>query len=113
MTVITLPWPPKALSSNGAHGHWRTKSAATKAYRLAAWAAALELPTMRTAALVFTYHPPDRRRRDVANMAFPMKSAIDGIADAMGCDDHGFRPRFPDAFAEVRKDGAVLVEVTP
>lgn len=115
MTTIRLPWPPSALSSNGAHGHWRRKAAATKAYRLDAWALAKAAGVPRTpgAVLTFTYCPPDRRRRDVANMAIPMKAAIDGIADAMGCDDHGFRPRFPDAFGNVVPGGQIIVEVTP
>ena len=42
-----------------------------------------------------------------------MKAGIDGIADAMGCDDHGFRPRWPEAFNEPTKGGAVMIHVKP
>lgn len=114
---VVLPWPPKELSSNYSNGHRvrRIKAhAAKKGYRQNAhWMALVAgiKSAMPQATLRFTYHPPDRRRRDVANLAFPMKAAIDGIADAMGCDDSGFRPVFPPEFAEVVKDGRIVIEV--
>jgi crossover junction endodeoxyribonuclease RusA len=113
MTKIDLPWPPKELSCNGGHGHWRPRAEATRRYRADAFWAANEagVGEWPKCALVFTYHPPDRRRRDVQNMPSMMKAAIDGIADAMGCDDRDFRPRFPDRFAEPVTGGLVVVEV--
>ena len=62
--------------------------------------------------LTFSYYPPDRRKRDAQNMPHMLKSAIDGIADAMGVDDSGFRCVFPSAFEEPSKFGSVLVEIT-
>lgn len=112
MVTITLPWPPTALTPH-AKGGWRPKARATKSYRAQAFWLAKEAKVERLpgAVLTFTYHPPDRARRDVQNMPGRLKAAIDGIADAMGCDDHGFRPRFPDSFAEPRKGGVIIVQI--
>jgi crossover junction endodeoxyribonuclease RusA len=68
---------------------------------------------MPGAVLEFTYSPPDRRKRDVQNLPHMLKAAIDGIADAMGCDDHGFRCVFPSQFSEPVPSGAVLVHIKP
>jgi crossover junction endodeoxyribonuclease RusA len=37
------------------------------------------------------------------------KAGRDGVADALGCDDHGFRPTY--RFDEPVKGGAVVVEI--
>jgi hypothetical protein len=36
----------------------------------------------------------------------------DGIADAMGCDDAGFRCIWPETWGDVVKGGAVMIEVS-
>ena len=112
MKTIRIPWPPGILNGH-AKGHWRKRAKATKDQRTAAfWAAkAAGVTTDPNAVLRFTYHPPDRRRRDVQNMPGALKAAVDGIADAMGVDDNGFRPQFPDRFGEPVPDGVVIVEV--
>ena len=113
--TINLPWPSSALSSN-ARGHWRIKANANKVARSAAWALAREAKInkpMPDAMLVFTIYPPDNRRRDIQNMPHMLKAYIDGIADAMGCDDHGFEVDFPPRFAEAKKGGVVVCEVRP
>jgi crossover junction endodeoxyribonuclease RusA len=111
-TVITLPWPPKGLQPH-AKGHWWAKARATKAYREQAFwlAKAAGVTADPNARLVFAYHPPNRARRDCQNMPGMLKAAVDGIAQAMGCDDHGFRCAFPEVFADPVKGGAVVVEV--
>ena len=114
MTVIILPWPPKALSSNGSHGHWQPKATATATYRAQAlWLAkAARVERDPNARLTFDFCPPDRRRRDLHNLfGAPAKAIIDGIADAMGCDDNAFRCRFPEAFGPVVDGGQVRVIV--
>lgn len=113
MTRIVLPWPPAALQPHAKGSRW-PKIRATKTYRQQAFWLAKEAGVAAdpTAILTVIYHPPDRARRDCQNMHGRIKAAIDGIADAMGCDDHGFRVRFPEAFAAVVKRGAVIVEVT-
>ena len=110
--TITLPWPSKALHAH-AKGHWRPKAAATKAYRRVAWLLALEARVTPdpAAVLAFTYHPPDLRRRDCQNMPQAMKAVVDGIADAMNCDDNKFRVRYPEAFGDPVKGGRIVVEV--
>ena len=112
--LIRLPWPPSALNTH-AKGHWRPKAKATKKYRHDAWALAQEasVKAIPGAILEFTFCPPDKRRRDIQNMPGMMKAGIDGIADAMGCDDSKFRPHFPDHFAEPTKGGCVLVHIKP
>ncbi len=112
--LLRISWPSSALSSNS-RTHWRPKATATKAYRSEAWATAKlhSITAMPDAVLEFTFCPPDRRRRDIHNMPAAMKAVIDGIADAMGCDDVGFRCRFPDHFGEVVRGGCVLVHVKP
>ena len=114
MTPVTiyLPWPDSALHAH-AKGHWRPKAAATKAYRCMAWHLAQQAGVKRNPAarLAFTFHPPDKRRRDCQNMPAMMKGAVDGIADAMGCDDHLFRCAWPEAFAEPALGGVVIVNI--
>jgi crossover junction endodeoxyribonuclease RusA len=111
-TTIRLPWPPGGLQPH-AKGSWRPKAKATKAYREAAFWLAKEARVERdpNAVLTFTYLPPDRRRRDAQNLPGMLKPAVDGIAQAMGCDDNGFRCRFPDRFDEPTKGGAVVVQI--
>ena len=111
MTVV-LPWPSLALSSN-ARVHWSTKARAVSNARLDAFFAAKASKVQRDpgAVLRFACYPPDRRTRDVQNMPAMLKAAIDGIADAMGCDDNGFRPRFPDRFGPPRPGGAIIVTI--
>jgi crossover junction endodeoxyribonuclease RusA len=110
---ITLPWPSTKLNAN-ARNHWRVHADAKRAYRKAAWELGLEakLPKMPEARLVFTYHPPDHRHRDAQNLPGMLKSAIDGLADAMGVDDRHFRCAFAERFSEVRKGGSVVVTIS-
>lgn len=111
--LLSLPWPDKLLSQN-TRAHWTKKSKATKAARTAAWVEAQKrnVPFMKNARLVFAFFPPDNRRRDSQNMPAMMKAYIDGIAQAMDCDDRGFRCEFPSRFERVVKGGCVLVEIS-
>ena len=113
-TRIVLPWPPQGLSSNG-RAHWASKAKATKGYRVTAFWLAKQagITGDPQAVLRFSYSPPDLRHRDVQNMPAMLKAAIDGIADAMGCDDRGFRPQFPERFGDVCPGGAVIVTINP
>lgn len=40
--------------------------------------------------LTITFHPPDRRRRDLDNMLASAKALLDGFANACQVDDHRF-----------------------
>lgn len=111
--LIPLDWPDSALIPH-AKGHWRTKAKATRAARKAAGLLAIAGGVKNVPGphdLHFTYYPPDRRRRDIANVHAALKAAIDGIADALDVDDNTFRPYFPAEFEEPIKGGGVLVEV--
>lgn len=112
MIRLVLPWPPKGLQPH-AKGHWRPKAEATRRYRQDAFwiAKAAKVTEDPNAILTFTFNPPDRLRRDLQNLPGMMKAAIDGIADAMDCDDHGFRVRFPETMGEIVPGGAVIIEI--
>jgi crossover junction endodeoxyribonuclease RusA len=63
-------------------------------YRRAAWAICKEAmgvawcpPSHGRLHLSLVFSPPDKKRRDLDNMLASVKSALDGIADATGCDD--------------------------
>lgn len=111
MATLVLSWPHRNLSQN-ARIHWAAKAGWTAAYKREAWAQAKAagVATDPTAILTFTYHPPNNRH-DVQNIHGMMKAPIDGIAQAMGCDDKKFRCRFPDSFGEVRKNGQIVIEI--
>lgn len=112
--TIILPWPTVALSGH-ANGHWRTKAAATrKARDMAFWLAKeARVPCLPRAALKFSFHPPARGGLpDVQNMPGRCKAFIDGIAEAMGCDDRHFRPRFPDHLGPRDGRGCIKVEIS-
>ena len=42
-----------------------------------------------------------------------LKAYIDGIADAMGCDDRCFKVDYPCVFAGTKKGGEVVFRVSP
>jgi len=110
--LLRISWPSPDLNDNR-RVHWAVKARAKKAYREEAWAEALNRGILadENAVLRFEFYPPDRRRRDTQNLPGMMKAAIDGIADAMGCDDHKFQCVFPSKLEEPVKPGSVLIEV--
>jgi crossover junction endodeoxyribonuclease RusA len=107
---LELPWPPKQLTPNARRrNHWRVTQRHAKDYR--AYCAALTLSAgVRSGAITaITFYPPDRRKRDDDGMIGAFKAGRDGIADALGCDDHTFRPTYK--FADPVKGGKVIVEI--
>lgn len=113
--LIRLLWPDARLAPH-AKGHWRPKAQATKYARQQAFWLAREAGirnAMPDAELRFTYHPPDNRRRDASNLPAMLKPVIDGIADAMGCDDNGFSVHYPAQFDGVIAGGEIVCLVTP
>lgn len=111
---ISLPWPDKTLSPN-ARVHWARKSRAVKDARVAAmWAVRAvitEPPSWAGVAVSMLFCPPDKRRRDRDNMIASMKSATDGIADAIGIDDSQFVCTY--AVGAPVRGGSVLVTLSP
>jgi crossover junction endodeoxyribonuclease RusA len=107
--TVTLPWPPKQLTPNfKRRKHWRVYQPYIQNYRQScAWL--VKAARARGSLISITFCPPDRRRRDDDGMIGAFKAGRDGVADALGCDDHTFRPTY--RFAEPVKGGAVLVEI--
>lgn len=86
---FTFTYPSPKLSPN-ARGHWSKSAPAKKSYR---HECATECRRQGVGKLsgpihaTITFHPPDKRRRDLDNMLSSFKSGIDGIVDAIGVDD--------------------------
>jgi crossover junction endodeoxyribonuclease RusA len=113
--MITLPWPDARLSPNG-RVHWAIKSRVVKGAReLACYEAKRAclppMPAEGDIRMVWTFHPPDKRRRDRDNIAASCKAYADGIADALGVDDSRFEPTYRRG--EPVRGGRVTVEVLP
>ena len=111
--TITLPWPAKDLHSN-ARVHWAVKARATAKARGEARiiAKGAGVGTWPNATILIEYYPPSRRG-DPQNVPASLKPIIDGIADAMGCDDRGFKVDYPSVFAGTKKAGEVVFRIWP
>ena len=87
---VTLDYPPASLSPNK-RLHWSKVSKAKAQYRKSCWAdckaAGWHKIDMAHVHVRITFHPPDKRRRDLDNMLSSFKAGIDGIVDAIGVDD--------------------------
>ena len=109
---IELPFPNGKLSPNRAKGvHWVAthhlkKYEFSNAYTLTKQA--MNCETMNGVGLTITYHEPDRRNRDLDNMLAASKSAIDGMASALGVNDKNFNP-ITIIRGEVVKGGLMVV----
>ncbi len=112
--TIDIPWRDKILNDN-VRAHWSRKAnAKSDARHSAFWLAKqAKITPIPNAVLQFYYYPPDKRRRDAQNMPGMMKTTIDGIADAMGIDDHKFQCVFPTGFEAVVKGGMVKIIIRP
>jgi crossover junction endodeoxyribonuclease RusA len=112
---VSLPWPPKGLNPN-ARLHHMALAKAKKAFRQLCWALAINaglkgaLAGAQQATVTITFRPPDRRGRDMDNMLASMKAGLDGLADAMGCNDRTWRLVLVPA--DPVKFGMVDVEVS-
>jgi crossover junction endodeoxyribonuclease RusA len=61
-------------------------------------------------ALTLTFCAPDRRRRDLDNLLSALKADFDGVAQALGVDDHMFEP-ITLRRGEAVKPGRVVLEI--
>jgi crossover junction endodeoxyribonuclease RusA len=89
MADIVLPYPHPCLNPNST-AHWTKKSPLKKQMRTLACALTKEAK-FSSNHLCITFHPPDRRKRDLDNMLASIKSMLDGVADAMSIDDSNFK----------------------
>ena len=96
---IVMPWPSTELSPN-ARVHPMTKAGFVRRARAYAHYATIEqlgemckqdaARLQRPLSLTLTFMAPDKRRRDRDNLLASMKSAIDGVCQALGIDDAEF-----------------------
>lgn len=116
---VELPWPDPKLAPNRRNGkHWTVThaakidafgSAATltfQAQRASGYCAPAEGPI----ALVLTFFPPDRRRRDLDGLLSACKASLDAVAQILGVDDVRFEP-LTLRRGEPVKGGRVVLEV--
>jgi crossover junction endodeoxyribonuclease RusA len=109
-TLLELPWPPKELSPNARRRtHWRKAGPIAKRYRADCYYLAKAARVRGSTITSVTFFPPDRRKRDDDGMIGAFKAGRDGVADALGCDDHGFRPSYH--FGDPVKGGRVTIEI--
>lgn len=106
-----LPWPSKDLSPN-ARLHWAQKAKAVRQARSDAYLVSKGhcRPLAGRILFVLEFFPPDRRRYDDDGLLARMKSARDGIADALGVDDRRFVTQFSVSDTVV-KGGKVSVTI--
>jgi crossover junction endodeoxyribonuclease RusA len=69
----------------------------------------IKVPRDARPLMSITFYPPDRRKRDLDGMLSAIKSGLDGLADAIGCDDSRWRLSLAVA-PEI--GGFIRVEVT-
>ena len=96
--TIHLPWPDSRLSPNARnnrlHVTKQRRDARNAGYMLALAAArkANWSPAdAKAVRITYTFHPPDRRHRDLDNLHSCLKAAGDGVAKAIGIDDAKWR----------------------
>lgn len=114
--TVELPAGLPLLNANR-RVHWRVRHDRTKAIRQAAFLTARMtlIPTLDRAHVIGEYQPPDRRRRDVANLYPSFKAAIDGaLVDARVLpDDSDAHLVGPDMrIGDVTAGGRLLLHIT-
>lgn len=112
MVTIILPWPPSINS------YWRTVNGRTllskrgRVYKQAAARAVLAAGANKhlacRLAVRLTVHPPDRRRRDIDNLA---KSLLDAMQHAGVYQDDSQIDRLLIERAIVEKGGVVVATI--
>lgn len=109
--------PGTALLSANGREHWAAKARRTRALRdAAAWLARQQrIPRLNRAHVLAVYEPPDRRRRDPANLYPAVKACLDGFTDAgVWADDDAAHVLGPDMrlSATVCAGGRLLLTIT-
>jgi crossover junction endodeoxyribonuclease RusA len=117
MITIVLDWPNPALMPNRSNGkHWsktaaiRVKAKDDTYYIAKAAANGRKFPPGVKQRVFITFIAPDKRRRDLDGCLSSIKPHLDGIAKAIGIDDHLFGPVTLD-YVTGDKPGSVIVTV--
>jgi len=112
VALIRVSWPNRDLSPN-ARVHWSRKSRAGRAHKAEAHAYALVHGVRKCGSsdprVSLTFHPPDKRKRDLDNLVASMKYALDGVSEAWGVDDS--RWKLAVERGDPVKGGCVMIEV--
>ena len=113
--MITLPFPSLILNPNN-RSHWRKKADVKQKYRddcywVAKACKPKTLPEYDTIGLSITFHPPNKRKRDLDNLLASIKSGLDGLADAWDVNDIRFRPITIDVGDVIKGAGEVGIEI--
>ncbi|MDO8344800.1 MAG: hypothetical protein Q7T48_16475 [Cellvibrio sp.] len=115
---IVLPYPDKALSPNS-RCHWSQKARAAKKARSDAFyitrAAGIDESVFAGCEhklhLWIDVYPKTKNYPDADNVLSSLKSALDGIADALRLNDRKFIPH-PFVKAETHLGGKVVIRIT-
>jgi crossover junction endodeoxyribonuclease RusA len=105
-----MPWPPKELSPNYRTRSHRLIAVRRRDYRRACAEACWQRGIRPEISLVLSrvvFHPPTKAKRDDDNLRARFKAGRDGLADALGVDDHDFNG-IPHQIACPVKGGAVV-----
>ena len=118
MLTVELPWPDKRLSPN-ARLHWTAKAEASQTAKAQGCMLTMEVrdpyidltqqPPEYEAS--YTFHPPDKRKRDIDNFLAMMKNYQDGVCAALGIDDSRIK-RTVIEWGAVVKGGKVVLKLT-
>lgn len=116
--MIELPYPAKELSPNS-RCHWAQKASAAKKARRDAFAitcaAGLDRNTFagheHRLHFWIDIYAKTKNYPDADNMLSSLKSALDGIADALELNDRRFIPH-PFVKDETHKGGKVVIRIT-
>lgn len=116
--MIELPYPAKELSPNS-RCHWSQKAKAARKARISAFYIALESGfDEKTFAghggrihFWIDIYAKTKNYPDADNMLSSLKSALDGIADALELNDRRFIPH-PFVKDETHKGGKVVIRIT-
>ena len=81
-----MPAGMDLLNANDRDGHWARRSRITTGLRqIAGWTARAQgVPPLQRAHILAVYEPPDKRKRDAANLYPSFKACIDGIVTDAG-----------------------------
>ena len=95
--------------------HWAQKARVAKKYKADCYIltkqSSVELPKTDKLHLFVDLYQPDHRHRDQDNMESALKSAYDGIANALGVNDSRFVIH-PFVRDEIVKGGKVVITIT-
>lgn len=114
MTLIRLPWPPRALWPNQKDkAHWQATRTEKKEYAATCgWLIKGQRGSLREnegTHLRVTFHAPHNRRYDLDNSLAAIKSGLDALRDTWGVDDSEWT--YTLSKGEKVKDGCVLIEI--